>query len=437
MQNKYILLVASWLIICSCSTPQKSIFSQRTQHEQYADKLIKAGLDETVLVRKWFEAASESINKPLRIELPYKETGYFSDDMPGAAGFTFNARQGEIVKINVDVKPDSVMVFADLWQQEESGSLKLLETRTDTAGKTISVKITKDALYRLRIQPPLLMATSYTLTLTTAASLAFPVPSDAKPKIGSFWGAARDGGSRSHEGIDIFGKFRTPVVAVADGYISSTRTNNLGGKVIFLRPANANYSLYYAHLDSQLVSEGEYVQTGKMIGLMGNTGNAKNTPTHLHFGIYTGLGAVDPLPYVNNQRPDAPAISASLQLVNKYARLKSNSTLIRDVNEKITSAIIVKKEDLVKITGATVNWYKVTLLNGEKGLLNSNSLSSIENEIRTIKVNKESVLLNYPSVEGLAKQIIPAETKLSVYAVSNGFYYTEYNRQYGWIEVNK
>ncbi|HYE54614.1 MAG TPA: M23 family metallopeptidase, partial [Chitinophagaceae bacterium] len=37
---------------------------------------------------------------------------------------------------------------------------------------------------------------------------------------------------------------------------------------------------------------------GQIIGTVGNTGNARTTPPHLHFGIYTWRGAINPLPYV-------------------------------------------------------------------------------------------------------------------------------------------
>ena len=76
--------------------------------------------------------------------------------------------------------------------------------------------------------------------------------------------------------------------------------NNLGGKVVFMRPSGKNLSLYYAHLDSQIVETGQRVTTGQVLGLVGNTGNARTTPAHLHFGIAGGKGWVNPLPYVKN-----------------------------------------------------------------------------------------------------------------------------------------
>jgi hypothetical protein len=53
-------------------------------------------------------------------------------------------------------------------------------------------------------------------------------------------------------------------------------------------------SLYYAHLDSQSVSSGMRVNVGDTIGFVGNTGNARTTPPHLHFGVTGVETTVDP-----------------------------------------------------------------------------------------------------------------------------------------------
>jgi len=127
-------------------------------------------------------------------------------------------------------------------------------------------------------------------------SLVFPV-AGTKSNIGSFWGDGRDAGKRKHEGIDIFARKGTEVVAVCDGTVSVDEYG-IGGKMIWLRADNHAWNAYYAHLDSQLVYNGQQVKKGDVVGTVGNTGNAKYTAAHLHFGIYTYAGAVDPLPYV-------------------------------------------------------------------------------------------------------------------------------------------
>ena len=129
------------------------------------------------------------------------------------------------------------------------------------------------------------------------AARVFPV-AGKRSIIGSFWGAARDGGSRKHEGIDIFARKGTPVVAVTDGVVMEAGNTPRGGKTVWLRSYTDDFYYYYAHLDKHLVQAGQMVKKGEYLGTVGNTGNAKLTPAHLHFGIYTYNGAINPLPHV-------------------------------------------------------------------------------------------------------------------------------------------
>ena len=132
---------------------------------------------------------------------------------------------------------------------------------------------------------------------SVSKSLAFPV-AGSKTKIKDRWGASRGGGIRRHKGIDIHARKGTPVVAVCNGVIVERTHTATGGKTLWLRSAAYGWKAYYAHLDKQLVKEGQYVRKGQVIGTIGNTGNARTTPAHLHYGIYSSKGWVNPLPYV-------------------------------------------------------------------------------------------------------------------------------------------
>lgn len=149
---------------------------------------------------------------------------------------------------------------------------------------------------------------------SVSKSLAFPV-AGKKSNIGSYWGARRDGGRRKHQGIDIFAKKGTPVIAISDGIIVSRDKTPIGGRTLWLKSAAHSWTAYYAHLDKQLVKEGQYVRKGQVIGTVGKTGNARTTPPHLHFGIYTGKGAVNPLPYVKH----SPKVSSAKKTTKKKA----------------------------------------------------------------------------------------------------------------------
>lgn len=122
------------------------------------------------------------------------------------------------------------------------------------------------------------------------AAIRFPVDSSGKPNFGPTFGAAR--GTRTHKGVDIFAKEGTPVFATVDGIVSYS-SNKLGGMTANLTGKDGTW-YYYAHL-SGYEGEARTVLAGETIGYVGNTGNAINTPPHLHFEIHPHNGpAVDP-----------------------------------------------------------------------------------------------------------------------------------------------
>ncbi len=105
-------------------------------------------------------------------------------------------------------------------------------------------------------------------------------------EIADTWGAPRPTG-RGHNGVDIFAETGTPVFAATPGYVIRIGENNLGGNTVFtIGPGGIRY--YYAHLDrpSSFLSIGQEVTTDTIVGYVGNTGNAAQTPPHLHFGVY-------------------------------------------------------------------------------------------------------------------------------------------------------
>jgi peptidoglycan LD-endopeptidase LytH len=130
-------------------------------------------------------------------------------------------------------------------------------------------------------------------------SFIIPVIGATCKSIISFYGDARDNG-RKHEGIDIVAPKGTFVIAPSEGVITSVRYNSLGGKVIWMKDAIQKRSYYFAHLDSQIVSKGMMVKRGDTLGTVGNTGNARRTRSHLHFGIYNSNGRT-PVDYIRTK----------------------------------------------------------------------------------------------------------------------------------------
>ncbi|MDQ8032288.1 M23 family metallopeptidase [Bordetella genomosp. 1] len=126
-------------------------------------------------------------------------------------------------------------------------------------------------------------------------SVAVPVQGVAAARLADTWGAARSNGRR-HEGIDIFARRGTPVLAATEGVVTRIGTNNLGGQVVWVMGPGRQMH-YYAHLDGYAdIARGQLVQPGDVLGFVGNTGNARTTPPHLHYGIYGAGGALNPYP---------------------------------------------------------------------------------------------------------------------------------------------
>lgn len=145
---------------------------------------------------------------------------------------------------------------------------------------------------------PWLDAALYAVRLTmmrAPAVLAIPVAGVKPRALQDTWHASRPP-RRRHEGIDIFAKKGTPVIASTEGIVLRRGENTLGGKVVWvLGPGGQQH--YYAHLDQFAgVKTGERVMPGTVLGYVGTTGNAKNTPPHLHYGVYGDAGAVNPYP---------------------------------------------------------------------------------------------------------------------------------------------
>ena len=418
MKPIFLFLTAA-IIFSSCSTSGPSgLFGKKSPHDDYGDKIKSAGLNETTLGRKWFAAAEKSLAAPLLVNLPYSETGYFPADEPKALGIRFNAKRGEKLTINLSKRPTTgFALYLDLWQPaaQVNSSPKFI-LAADTSSTTINFEVGKEGSYILRLQPELLKG------------------GEVSSKVGSFWGVARDGGARKHEGIDIFAPKRTPLVAAADGVVTRVNENELGGRVVFVSPDGKDYSLYYAHLDEQLVQPGQRVKEGETVGLMGNTGNARTTSPHLHFGIYTNSGAVDPLPFIDRNIKYPEKITAPLSYLNGWGRTGKGGKLYPEPATGGSPVVSLDANTVLKVEAATADWYKVALPGGEYGFVPSSKVSSVSTPIRKISFKSQQSLLDEPDQLAARKRVLPAGQQFNVLGVYKNFWFIKTEDDAGWVQ---
>ena len=99
------------------------------------------------------------------------------------------------------------------------------------------------------------------------------------------------GGGRVHEGIDLLAPRGSPVVATVSGVISR-HDQPRGGHAFYLR-GDDGITYYFAHLATFVRGDGR-VHIGQTIGTVGDSGNARGGPMHLHFEAQNQRGPKDP-----------------------------------------------------------------------------------------------------------------------------------------------
>jgi hypothetical protein len=132
--------------------------------------------------------------------------------------------------------------------------------------------------------------------------ITFPV-GDAAARYSPDWHAPRDGGARQHLGTDIFAPKLTPVLAARSGVIVRGRSDagGISGNYVALRD-DEGWEYLYIHLNNDTpgsddnlnpgawilapgIGIGSRVERGQQIGYVGDSGNAENVPSHLHFEV--------------------------------------------------------------------------------------------------------------------------------------------------------
>ena len=104
------------------------------------------------------------------------------------------------------------------------------------------------------------------------------------------------GASSYHQGVDLAAPANTPVYATRSGLVTSNTYSGTAGNYITINHGDG-FSSIYMHLESSVVSSGQAVSAGQLLGTVGKTGIA--TGYHLHFGIAYNGAYVNPCAYVS------------------------------------------------------------------------------------------------------------------------------------------
>lgn len=123
-----------------------------------------------------------------------------------------------------------------------------------------------------------------------SGAFIWPTRGSVSSRFGRRWG-------RHHEGIDIANSKGTPIYAADSGTVTFAGYNSGGyGNLVKISHGNG-IETRYGHMSSIVVSRGQKVSKGQLIGYMGSTG--RSTGSHLHFEVRINGSAVNPLKYLD------------------------------------------------------------------------------------------------------------------------------------------
>ncbi|MEX0730321.1 MAG: M23 family metallopeptidase [Aquisalimonadaceae bacterium] len=309
----------------------------------------------------------------------YSEQGAFARDEIRAEAFRVSLTPGEQLRValpRVAPGPDSLRV--KLYRAAKDGWQQLEELDPSTGVAAITAQKAQD--YLVLLHPEVAETVSYQLEISRGGSLLFPVAGAGLDRIWSYFGDRRGGGTRLHEGVDVFMDRGAPVHAVTSGYVRTDQTLH-GGNVVWLMKPGSAMKYYYAHLDTIAVPDRVWVEAGRLLGTVGNTGNARNTPSHLHFGIYhAGHGAVDPLPFL---QPAPAAGFLMADLLDRNPPVPGPREVIVDQlrlraapSRKANLIDTLPDGSVVQVVAATAGpWKRVHLGDGRSGFVHRDWLA--------------------------------------------------------------
>jgi peptidoglycan LD-endopeptidase LytH len=430
--------LAAALLVAGCGQIQQlsEPFRPQTAHERYAEGLRGAGLAGSALGRDWLVAAERALAEAHPVPLPFREAGYFPAEEARAVGYRIRAERGQRLEVRVEVEgAEPPHLFVDLFEvPEDTARPPAHRASADSGALTLEWEPRRDAEVVLRLQPELLRAARYVVTVRSRGALAFPVDGRDSRAIGSGFGAARDGGARTHHGVDVFAPRGTPVLASAAGVVTRVEETGRGGRVVWLQDAERGLSLYYAHLDTQQVQPGTRVQPGDTLGTVGNTGNARTTPPHLHFGIYRrGEGPIDPQPWVHTARAAPPEPALAPGRLGGWARVAAREAALQaEPSARASGGATLARHTPLRVMGASGGWYRVLLPDGRTGYVAGRSTETTDRPIRRERL--AGALRDRPLATAAAIDTLRSDAPVPVLGRFNGFLLVEApDGRSGWV----
>jgi len=438
----YFALFVSLVLFSHC---QKEIvpepYKPSNSHEAYVHSLRSVGLAQTAIARDWILASENAMKNPVDVEPPFEEAFYVDHAAAFAVAYHFSVIKGQRVEIDVEFTGQKrCRLFMDLFRVRGlSYQDWRLVASANNNEKHLEFEPKQVSEYVLRLQPELLRGGRFTVTIRNMASLGFPVLGYDFRAIGSGFGAPRDGGRRKHHGVDIFTKRHTPVIAPSKAYVRRVSESDIGGLNVWLHDQKRGLHLYFAHLQTQDVEQNTYVVPGQRIGTVGNTGNARRTPPHLHFGIYVrGEGPVDPVNFIKKINSTPKEISADTELLGQWARSNQSRVSLKvSTTSRALEIARLSPHSAMKVQAAAGNAYRVILPDGLSGYVPARNIESIAQSLETQRADLIQEVRAAPRQQAAVVEKINGGEEFAVLGHYDGYMLVRTHKdKVGWLMIS-
>ena len=245
----------------------------------------KARLEEMQLAAEEVAAAKSS----LELEKAALEASKVELD---AANVILEGKRAEADKLLADLVAIG-MEYELLLEEQEEEQMKLA---IEIANTEEDYKEAKHQEW-LAAQPPIVTTPSTTPSYAPPSSEGWIVPCSYTAFTSPFGLRIHPiyGYEKMHNGVDLAGVTGTPIYAARSGTVTTATYGSSGGYYVNISHGDG-FSSIYLHMTHYIVSRGQYVTQGQVIGYMGSTG--ASTGPHLHFGIAYNGTYVNPANYI-------------------------------------------------------------------------------------------------------------------------------------------
>ena len=165
------------------------------------------------------------------------------------------------------------------------------------------------------------------------------------------------------------------------------------------------------------------MEQGDTLGTVGNTGNARTTPPHLHFGVYrSGQGAVDPWWFIHSPRVTVPRLAVDTLRFGGWVRTRAEGVLLQDAPETTgDSGTVLPLHTAALVVAAVGSWYRVRLPDGEMGYLSATAAEPIEVALGVAAGMTSTELLSSPTAAEHPETVLASNAEPSSLAIHGRF----------------